>query len=294
MREKTETGGQLMNHNPVLQSKDFNFYPVRKPKFEFSKDGSSKHWLDGSAYKTHIMNTWTLFFPDGERFFIRSIQKFLPVIKDPRVLRNANAFLGQEAQHAGEHKKTWKILEDQGYKIRGFVNFFNALCFKFMEKVGSAKMCLSATAGAEHYTSLIATIGLKTKVLDRAEPEMKRLWEWHAAEEIEHKSAAFDVLLDVGGNYFRRIFGFLAATIVFWPLTFIGAEILLWQDGLTFRWKTRWDAFRFIFVDEKVFFHWLAAFFRYLKPGFHPDQEDNMELSRAIFEAPEHRYKETA
>ncbi|EQA38224.1 putative metal-dependent hydrolase [Leptospira inadai serovar Lyme str. 10] len=283
-----------MKKKSTLQTKNFNFYPVRKPKFEFSNGGTSKHWLEGSAYKTHIMNTWTLFFPDGEKFFIRSIQTFMTKIKDPRVLRNATAFIGQEAQHAGEHKKTWKILEDQGYRISGFIGFFNALCFKFLERFGSRMTCLSATAGAEHYTSLIATIGLKMKVLDGAESEMRRLWEWHAAEEIEHKSAAFDVLLDVSGNYFRRVLGFLAATLVFWPMTFVGAEILLRQDGLTFRWKTRKDAFRFLFTEEKVFFHWLAAFFRYLKPNFHPDQEDNLELSKAILQSPEHRYKEIA
>ncbi len=280
--------------NRILEDKDFNFYPVRKPRFEFTENGTSKHWLDNSAYKSHILNTWTLFFPDGEKFFIRSVQKFLPSIKDPRVLRNAKAFIGQEAQHAGEHKKTWKLLEDQGYKVKGFVNFVNSFFEKFVERFSTPKMCLAITASAEHYTSLIATIGLKIHTLDKAEPEMKRLWEWHAAEEIEHKSAAYDVFLDISGNYFRRIVSFLGVTIIFWAATFIGAEILLWQDGLTFKWKTRKDAFRFIFVDEKVFFHWLGAFFRYFKPNFHPEQEDNLELSRAIFESPEHSYKEIA
>lgn len=274
----------------IFLDKNFHFYPVRKPKFEFSENGTSKHWMGGSAYKTHILNTWTLFFPDGERFFIRSIQKFLPNIKDPRVLRNAKAFMGQEAQHAGEHKKTWKILEDQGFKINGFTNFVNSFFVNFVEKIMSAKSCLAATAGAEHYTSLVATIGLQIKALDQAESEMKHLWEWHAAEEIEHKSAAYDVFLDIGGNYFRRMITFLGVTIVFWAATFIGAEILLWQEGLTFKWKTRKDAFRFIFIEEKLFFHALGAFCRYFRPGFHPDQEDNLELSRAILESPEHKY----
>ncbi|EPG64434.1 metal-dependent hydrolase [Leptospira wolffii] len=280
--------------NRILEDKDFHFYPVRKPRFEFTENGTSKHWLDNSAYKSHILNTWTLFFPDGERFFIRSTQKFLGKIKDPRVLRNAKAFIGQEAQHAGEHKKTWKLLEDQGYRIQAFVRFVNAFFEKFVERFASPKACMAITAGAEHYTSLVATVGLQIRALDKAESEMKRLWEWHAAEEIEHKSAAYDVFLDISGNYFRRIVAFLGVTVVFWAATFIGTEILLWQDGLTFKWKTRRDAFRFIFVDEKLFFHAFAAFLRYFKPNFHPEQEDNLDLSKAIFASPEHKYKEIA
>lgn len=278
----------------ILEDKDFHFYPVRKPKFEFTEDGTSKHWLDHSAYKSHILNTWTLFFPDGEKFFIRSTQKFLPKIKDPRVLRNAKAFIGQEAQHAGEHKKTWKLLENQGYRIQGFVGVINAFFEKFVERFASSRMCMAITAGAEHYTSLVAMVGLQIKALEKAEPEMKRLWEWHAAEEIEHRSAAYDVFLDIGGGYIRRIIAFLGVTVVFWGATFIGAEILLWQDGLTFKWKTRRDAFRFIFVDEKLFFHATAAFFRYFRPGFHPEQEGSLEISRAILQAPEHKYREIA
>ncbi|PJZ68797.1 metal-dependent hydrolase [Leptospira perolatii] len=282
-----------MGKSEILENKEFVYYPVRKPRFEFSEP-VAKHWLGDSAYRTHILNAWTLIFPDGERYFIRTVQPFLSKIKDPRVLRNAKAFIGQEAQHAGEHKKFWRNLEDQGYRIKGFIKFFNKFAFGFLEKIAPKRSNLSVTAGLEHYTSLIATVGLGLGVLKQADPQMRKLFEWHAAEEIEHKSAAYDVYLDTGGGYFRRVIGMIVASILFWSFTFLGAEMLLWQDGLTFNWKVRRDAFEFIFWKEKVFFHGIFAFLKYFHPRFHPEQEDNYHLSREIFTSPEHQYKEVA
>ena len=53
---------------------------VRKPKFDFS-NGAPRHWLKNSGLLTHVMNSLSLMFPEGERFFIRSVNRFSDKIK---------------------------------------------------------------------------------------------------------------------------------------------------------------------------------------------------------------------
>ena len=56
-------------------------------------------------------------------------------------------------------------------------------------------------------------------MLDAADPAMQQLLAWHAAEEIEHKAVAFDVLQQIDPSYALRIAGLVYATVMlggFW------------------------------------------------------------------------------
>ncbi|AYV56584.1 metal-dependent hydrolase [Leptospira kmetyi] len=277
-----------MNTKNVLEKPD---YPVRKPKFQFSET-VPKHWCGENASLTHVLNAWTILFPEGEKYFIRTIQKYIPELKEGKVKRNAIAFVGQEAQHAGEHKKFWQNLKDQGYKFEGFMNFVVWFAFGLLEKLFSRKMNMAAVAGLEHYTSLVADLGLRSGLLKQAHPEMRRLFEWHAAEELEHKSAAFDVLQEVTRSYWIRIIGMSIASTIFFAFTFSAVLMFLWQDGLLFRWKTRKELFKLMISEEKVLPLTVIAALKYFRFSFHPDQEDNLYLAKEIFSSQEHQYRE--
>ncbi|MDV6236658.1 metal-dependent hydrolase [Leptospira ellisii] len=266
-------------------------YPVRKPKFQFS-DSVPKHWCGGNASLTHVLNAWTILFPEGEKYFIRTVQKYVPRLKEGQVKRNAIAFVGQEAQHAGEHRKFWRNLKEQGYKFEGFMNFVVWFAFDLLERIFSERMNMAAVAGLEHYTSLVADLGLRSGLLKPAHPEMRRLFEWHAAEELEHKSAAFDVLKEVTESYWIRVTGMCIASGIFFTFTLVAVLIFLWQDGILFRFKTQKELFRLLFTKEKVLPLTIAAAFRYFRFSFHPDQEDNLHLAEEIFSQQEHQYRE--
>ncbi|RHX84332.1 metal-dependent hydrolase [Leptospira stimsonii] len=266
-------------------------YPVRKPRFQFSKD-VPKHWCGGNASLTHVLNAWTILFPEGEKYFIRTIQNAIPKLKEGKVKRNAIAFVGQEAQHAGEHKKFWENLKDQGYRFEGFMNFVVWFAFGLLEKLFSEKMNLAAVAGLEHYTSLVADLGLRSGLLKPAHPEMRRLFEWHAAEELEHKSAVFDVLKEATQSYWIRIVGMCIASGIFFAFTLIAVILFLWQDGILFRLQTQKELFQLLFTRERVLPLTIRAALRYFRVSFHPDQEDNLYLAKEIFSLQEHKYRE--
>ncbi len=66
-------------------------------------------------------------------------------------------------------------------------------------------MQLAATAAFEHFTALLAVLALREDVmLDEAHPQLAALWRWHAVEETEHKSVAFDVFAHLGGGWLQR------------------------------------------------------------------------------------------
>src|SRR3954468_20940665 len=78
-----------------------------------------------------------------------------------------------------------------------------------------------------HYTAFLGDWVLNADELDRrgADPTMLDLLRWHGAEEVEHRSVAFDLFMHVDGGYRRR-----ART---WATAF-AALMFLWQRGSRF------------------------------------------------------------
>jgi predicted metal-dependent hydrolase len=64
-----------------------------------------RYWNGREAFPTHYMNELSSVFPDGEAFFVRSVQHFRDRIDDPALLRAIQG-AGQEAQHSHQHDAT--------------------------------------------------------------------------------------------------------------------------------------------------------------------------------------------
>jgi predicted metal-dependent hydrolase len=236
------------------------------------------HWLDGSPVATHFFNGLNLVFPDGERFFIRAVQDHLDRIDDEGLRARIKGFFGQEGWHAHEHERYFAVLEEQGYRISIFLRRFHrfiALSNRFMP----AALRLSITAGAEHYTATLGANALDNPLLEKAHPVMRSLIYWHAAEELEHKSVAFDVLRQTHPSYALRIFGFAVATLCLAVWTFAGMRMLLREDGID-RHAARAEALRLRRVTRAKMERAIGRGIReYLRRDFHPDQKDDSALA---------------
>src|SRR5690349_7062163 len=55
-----------------------------------------RHWLANNAVGTAIASGVNLLFPQGERFFVRSVHHFMDRIEDPLLREQARAFFKQE------------------------------------------------------------------------------------------------------------------------------------------------------------------------------------------------------
>ena len=262
----------------------------RKPKLTFGGD-IPRYWLAGSPVLTHLSNGVNLLFPAGERFFVRSVRHYLDRYEaDEAMQAQIRGFFGQEGRHAQAHERFFAVLEEQGYEIRTFLERYERVNFTLLEKWASPALRLSVTAASEHFTAILADHALRDG-LENHHPALRALFLWHAAEEIEHKAVAFEVLQAVDDRYWIRALGmYLAAALLglWWASA---ARMLLAQDGIGFRQALRslksaragvGQADHSIVRD--VF---LAGIRDYLRRDFHPDDADNYHLAEAWLAAAE-------
>ncbi len=260
---------------------------IRKRRFDFS--GVPKYWYAKSAVATHISNGVNMLFPAGERFFVRSVRHYLDLIQDdPELVAQVRGFFGQEGAHAREHDRFNEFLTEQGFEVAPFLKQYEA-SMRFIEKLAPPALRLSATAATEHFTAVMAHNAFDDALFEQADDRMRELLLWHAAEEIEHKAVAFDVLQRVNPSYSLRMAGMAIACALLSFYWAWGTATLLKQDGLTFadlrrdldtlRTSVEGGASRSIAKD--VFW---KAIVTYLPRDFHPWDVDDYELATAFLD----------
>lgn len=242
-----------------------------------------KYWFNNNALLTHFLNSLHVVFPEGERFFIRSVNQAVKQVDDPMLKERVKGFIAQEVQHGSKHNEFWKVLEEQGLDPEQFQEFYKDHAYNKVEKIASnflgKDICLSVTVALEHYTAILAEMAFSEDELLRAMPnEMQELLLWHATEEIEHKSVAFDVLHRVNDSYVTRTQGMIIASIALGAYAVIGQAYFIKQDKDVTLSKLISDIPDFTKFTFKMFKSIGKDLFRYMIPGFHPDDIDNEYL----------------
>jgi predicted metal-dependent hydrolase len=243
-----------------------------------------RYWLADNVFATHLANGINLLFPAGERFFVRSVRRYVDDLDDPALLERVRAFFGQEGAHAREHERAFRQLEAQGLDPSRFLRLYEALAYGLIERVASDRLRLSTTAACEHFTAILAADALRNDVLDHAPAAMRELLRWHAAEEIEHRAVAFDVLQKVAPGYGLRIAGIALATACLGGFWTLATAMLLAQDreaGVA-RVLADWRKVRENDRERSVF---VEGILDYLRPDFHPSQSDIDALAERYLSA---------
>jgi predicted metal-dependent hydrolase len=244
---------------------------VRSPGLPFG-EGVPRHWFGGNVVATHVVNGVNLLFPAGERFFVRSVHCYADRLTDERLRARVRAFSGQEGHHAREHERFFRVLEAEGYDVARFLALYERIAYGFIERVSPSLLRLATTAACEHFTAILAETALRKRLLDRAHPTMRALLLWHAAEEIEHRDVAYDVLQTVAPSYALRVAGLALATAClggFWALA--TATLLAQERGLS---RARLGGDWRIARAAQLRRLFLRGIRQYLRRDFHPSQND--------------------
>jgi len=255
---------------------------VRRMDFPFVESDVPSHWFCGDRELTRNADAMHMLFPAGERFFVRSVRHFSRRVEDPGLKARIRGFVGQEAMHGREHQRAFALLERDGLEVASFLDAYESHVLR-MEARATPLMNLAVTCALEHLTATLGARAFDDPMILRAHPMMRDLMLWHAAEEVEHKSVAFDVYKAVGGGYLTRVAGMVVAYAFFMYWWGRGARHLLEQDGgystagmRALRKRTQAEG-----VDLLGDFR--RAFVSYLRPSFHPDDEDNLHLAEDYF-----------
>jgi hypothetical protein len=229
------------------------------------------------------VNGVNLLFPDGERFFVRSVKKILDQLDEPALAAQARGFFGQEGRHAHAHEDFFATLRAQGYQIDGFLTFYRRVCYQLLEKRLPPMVNLAGTAACEHFTAILAAGILGGPLLEEAHPTMKKLLLWHAAEEIEHRAVAFDVLQAAGGTYRDRLIGMAFVTVLLGGFWIAATAMLLQQDGFSLRKLGRdvWLIAGRRGIFSRVF---VKGIREYIRKDFHPSKQDLDHLAARYLE----------
>lgn len=237
-----------------------------------------RHWHGGRRSVTLFFDNLSVFFPPGERFFVTAVKTFAPKLQDEQLRAQAMAFCAQEGHHSREHVRYNRMLVEQGYPVAEMEARVERLLGRVKRRTSALRQ-LAATCALEHFTALMATLVLQDdRTLEGAHPKMAALWRWHAAEENEHKSVAFDVFRAVGGSWLERCFSMVLATVTFWAKVFEHQVRLMRADGILFSAREWWALFRFLFVDPGGMQRLFVPYFHYYRPTFHPAEHDTGPL----------------
>ncbi len=180
------------------------------------------------------------------------------------------------------HERMFDTLRDQGYPIDRFLALYERIAYGVIEKIAPHSLALAATAAAEHFTAIMAENALRMNLLQNAHPTIRALLHWHAAEEVEHRSVAFDVLNEVAPGYGLRMAGLAVATVLLAGFWIMATSMLLASDPDATAERIIKD-FRLarqarLSRDPNAKGTAQAVFLRgireYMRPDFHPSQSD--------------------
>jgi hypothetical protein len=252
--------------------------PKRDLHFDFARVDLA-HWHPGGRHVSHYWNVHSLQFPRGERFFINSVRHFRDRVRDPVLQQQVGGFIAQEAMHGREHEAYNAALARLGYPVEAMERWVGRT-LKLAHYTMPPKGRLAMTAALEHLTAIGAEDLLAhDAVLGGADPEMARLWRWHAIEETEHKAVAFDVYREVAGTgvvaWLRRCFTMLTASTGMTLMTWFFLVVALRRCGGLFDLRGWGALLRWLWVRPGGLRRQFPLYWRYFKPGFHPWQIDN-------------------
>ncbi|MEU1209631.1 metal-dependent hydrolase [Nocardia sp. NPDC005825] len=256
-------------------------YPkVRRMRFRFGDPEPMAHqFVRGDIPLTHLIAVLSGAFPPGEESFIRSVRKFSGQVGDPVLKKRVAGFIGQEAVHGQQHRRLNEQLVENGFPIVRLFTFApGALRERGVMAIENAvppEVHLAFTAAAEHYTATLAKRILSSQEIQDipGDPEVWHLLNWHAFEELEHKSVAFDVFRATGGTEAVRI-GVMAGMYVFTiPVVSLGVLASILSDPRSWRpWQVARQTVRL--ARGPIVKGLLKEMRPYLRPGFHPDDID--------------------
>jgi hypothetical protein len=168
-------------------------------------------------------------------------------------------------------------LRSQGYDIAGIERDQDRK-FAKIKKLLSLKRRLAIVIAYEHFTAMFGDVALKdARWLEGLHPVYADFLRWHAVEELEHKSVAFNVYRQIGGDYFTRAFVMIVAFLAFYNSVLNYFGYFLKKDGIKKR-AAILPLLRFMFVSPGSFFQLAPGHIRYFSPWFHPDKTRSSHL----------------
>ncbi|HEX3594622.1 MAG TPA: metal-dependent hydrolase [Polyangiaceae bacterium] len=243
---------------------------VRKVAIDLDR-GARGLWNAARPELSHTLNAFQLALPYLEPYFIDAVKRGSERLEDPTLKADALAFCAQEANHSRQHKRYCMLLRERYPRLEQYENDIRQSLVMSRQN-DSLEWRLAYTAGYEQITAQLSRWMLRNSKswFEGADPYFAELMLWHAAEEIEHRHVAFDVLKAVTKNYSLRARGMFGALKKTYADMAPVVTYMLEIDGYAGRLDSRLRRLR---VRADCVAELVPAFMRYLTPGYHPSKD---------------------
>ena len=259
-----------LNHTPLVVK-------PRRMAFPFS-EVTQRRFYDGNLLKSAYIAALSATFPAGEAEFIESVRMFRDQISDPELKEQIRGFIGQEAHHSKEHRRFNEVLVNLGFDVLRLEKVFEKDLASSIKNRSPAER-LAYTVCFEHQTAILAHEFLTNPaVLEGMDATIRELLLWHAVEEIEHKSVAFDLYMACVGDRALLRRAQKDATLTFTRRVSKYMCLLLWWSRSLPGWRDVKGYLRYMFGPDGLMTNLKQPYRDFFRDDFHPWDHDNQAL----------------
>ncbi|CBL46529.1 Hypothetical protein HDN1F_29460 [gamma proteobacterium HdN1] len=252
--------------------------PPRQMKFQ-RLGGTPRYFFADNAASTLFLAVLSGIFPPGERFFVESVRNFRETLSDPTLKAKVSGFIGQEAMHGREHERLNQILKDRGIDAQVPEKAVQ-MALDLLRYLPQSTQ-LAATTFMEHFTALLGEALLTDEAfIQYFDAEMVKLWQWHALEEMEHKSVAFDVYETVGNSQRERQFATAAVLATVLPALLASWVYLVAKEGKLTDIRDLKRGISIIIGKNGVITRFLPKMPRFWARNYHPNEHDTRHIEQ--------------
>jgi uncharacterized protein len=252
---------------------------VKARRMDFPYDDvSQRDFFDNNAVKSAYIAALSATFPAGEGEFIKSVRMFRDQTNDEELRSQVKGFIGQEAHHSLQHKRFNIALKEKGLDVPRLEGVFEKdLAWSIKKR--SNEQRLAFTVCVEHMTAMLANDFLTNpERLRGMDPTIEHLMRWHAVEEIEHKSVAFDLYMDcVGDRDLLRRSMKIAAVLLSYRFAKYTVKLLWWSKRMP-SWKDLKGYWSFMYGKGSLMRSIAQPYKDFFREDFHPWDHDDRHL----------------
>lgn len=200
-------------HEPHTKVRHGEPVPVRRIQLDLH-DGIDAAWNPANPEFAAAANSVSLLMPYAEPYFIRSVRAVLADLP-PDHAERASAYVRQEAQHHRQHRRFNDLLVAQRPGLVRVERWADKAYGGFSVR-RSAQFNLAFAAASETLAFALARWAVRNhdRFFGDADPAAATLFLWHLAEEVEHKSEAFDVWHALDGKRLRYTWAMIVTTVL--------------------------------------------------------------------------------
>lgn len=254
--------------------------PPRQLEFRKPQSSARHAFFNRNLLASSMFVVFSGIFPPGERFFMESVRHFRNDISDPELKAKISGFMGQEALHGREHERLNAFFAERGIDV-AMPERLIKVSLGLLEYL-PARQQLACTTFMEHFTALLAEQWLTDDRFQKtSDPEMLKLWYWHALEELEHKSVAYEVFEKVQGTRRERMLAGPLVVAALLPGIVFSWAWLVAQDRQRLNLREHRRGLRELFGKRGFISSLLPRMPLFVREDFHPDQHDTRALEQA-------------